>query len=118
MPGDVVNEVLDDQGKVRASIWNTRPDYVEQTFRWAHEANPKALLLYNEAEAEGLGQKSDAVSMLVKGFKKTWRSDRCFRIATAHSICDLMLPQLQPDIYRLTKLGSQVHSQNWMSLSP
>ncbi len=59
---DVINEALDENGNVRDSIWYNQPGigfsgqgtaYIEQVFRWAHEADPKALLFYNEAEGEG-----------------------------------------------------------------
>jgi len=54
---DVVNEALDDKGDVKDSIWYNHPGiglsdqgtgYVEQAFRWAHHADPKALLFYND----------------------------------------------------------------------
>ena len=44
--------------------------YIEQVFRWAHKADPKALLFYNEAEGEGLNRKSDAIYALIKEFKR------------------------------------------------
>ena len=59
---DVVNEALDEHGHLKDSIWYNQPGigfsgkgtaYIEQAFRWAHEADPQALLFYNEAEAEG-----------------------------------------------------------------
>src|SRR6266496_2910972 len=62
---DVVNEALDEHGKLKDSVWYNRPGiglagkntaYVEQTFRWAREADAQALLFYNEAEGEGLGE--------------------------------------------------------------
>jgi len=49
---DVVNEGLDEKGTPRDSPWYNRPGiglsdqgtaYIEQAFRWAHEADPKAL---------------------------------------------------------------------------
>ncbi|HTW30915.1 MAG TPA: endo-1,4-beta-xylanase, partial [Candidatus Sulfotelmatobacter sp.] len=76
---DVVNEALDDKGRVKNSIWYNQPGigfaekgtaYVEQAFRWAHAADPHALLFYNEAEGEGLNQKSDAIYAMVKDFKQ------------------------------------------------
>jgi endo-1,4-beta-xylanase len=36
-------------------------------FRWAHEADPDALLFYNDYNSEALGSKSDAVYELVEG---------------------------------------------------
>jgi endo-1,4-beta-xylanase len=57
---DVVNEALDDNtGALRDSIWYNQPGigltgtgYIEQAFRWAHAADPNALLFYNEYSIE------------------------------------------------------------------
>ena len=68
---DVVNEGLDENGDVRDSLWYNQPGigwsqkgtaYIEQVFRWAHKADPHALLFYNEAEGEGLNRKSTRIS--------------------------------------------------------
>jgi len=65
---DVVNEAVDEDGSLRETIWlrNIGPEYIELAFRWAHEADPEALLFYNDYGAEGMGVKSDAVYNLVK----------------------------------------------------
>jgi hypothetical protein len=39
-------------------------------FRWAHEADPQALLFYNEAEAEAVNPKSDAIYAMVRDFRE------------------------------------------------
>jgi endo-1,4-beta-xylanase len=57
---DVVNEAIDDNsGALRDSIWYDQPGigltgsgYIEQAFRWAHAADPNALLFYNEYSIE------------------------------------------------------------------
>jgi endo-1,4-beta-xylanase len=72
---DVVNEALADNGSgLRDSIWYNRPGigltgpgYIDQAFRWAHAADPKALLFYNEYDVEDVNRKSDAMYSLVKG---------------------------------------------------
>jgi endo-1,4-beta-xylanase len=46
------------------------PDYIGDAFRLAREADPSALLFYNEYGAEGAGAKSDRVYELVKGLKE------------------------------------------------
>ena len=75
---DVVNEAMDERGKLRDSIWYNQPGigfadqgttYLEQVFRWAHDADPHALLFYNEAEGEMLNRKSDAIYEMLKDFK-------------------------------------------------
>jgi endo-1,4-beta-xylanase len=65
---DVVNEAIDDDGELRDTIWLRviGPDYIELAFRWAHEADPEALLFYNDYSCEALGCKSDAVYELVQ----------------------------------------------------
>jgi endo-1,4-beta-xylanase len=66
---DVVNEAIADDGSLRNNIWLQviGPDYIDYAFQWAHEADPNALLFYNDYDAEGLGAKSDAVYQLVEG---------------------------------------------------
>ncbi|RFS26619.1 1,4-beta-xylanase [Chitinophaga silvatica] len=49
---DVVNEVISDKKDefYRNSPWLSicGPEYIEMAFRWAHEADPKAILFYND----------------------------------------------------------------------
>lgn len=65
---DVVNEAVDPNGSLGSSFWLQKigPDYIDMAFRWAHEADPQALLFYNDY-GEGLSRKSDAIYALVKG---------------------------------------------------
>lgn len=66
---DVVNEGIGDNNQLRDTIWLKviGPDYIDLAFRWAHEADPKARLFYNNYGGEGLGEKSDAIYNLVRG---------------------------------------------------
>jgi endo-1,4-beta-xylanase len=66
---DVVNEAITEDGLLRNSIWMKiiGPQYIEMAFRWAHEADPEALLFYNDYGCEGKGKKSDATLELVRG---------------------------------------------------
>jgi endo-1,4-beta-xylanase len=47
---DVVNEAVDDDGTIRKNFWYNiiGEDYVEKAFQYAHEADPDALLIYND----------------------------------------------------------------------
>ncbi len=67
MAWDVVNETIADDGTLADNFWTNGigPDYIEMAFRWAHEADPEALLFYNDFNAEGAGPKSDGVYGLV-----------------------------------------------------
>jgi endo-1,4-beta-xylanase len=65
---DVVNEVIDDNGVLRDSLWlrELGPGYIADAFRWAHQADPKAKLYLNDYNVEGLSPKSDAYLALAK----------------------------------------------------
>src|SRR5262249_9114341 len=69
---DVVNEAIDDiTFGLRDTIFrqNLGDSYIADAFRIAHDADPQALLFYNDYSGEGLGAKSDAIYDLVKGLK-------------------------------------------------
>jgi len=66
---DVVNEAVADDGSgLRDTVFRQKlgDGYLELAFRVAHEADPDALLLYNDYGAEGLGPKSEMVYELVR----------------------------------------------------
>ena len=75
---DVVNEAVGDNAQMRSSVWYDKPGigfagqeekYIEQAFRWAHEADPKAKLYYNDYSIEWVGPKSDKVYAMLKAMK-------------------------------------------------
>ncbi|WP_436524588.1 endo-1,4-beta-xylanase [Actinoplanes sp. HUAS TT8] len=65
---DVANEIFNEDGTLRDTIWLRAlgPDYVADAFRWAHQADPKALLFLNDYNNEGVNAKSDAYYALTK----------------------------------------------------
>ncbi|MGO9230141.1 MAG: endo-1,4-beta-xylanase [Bryobacteraceae bacterium] len=83
---DVVNEAFSANSSGAAilgnSIWYNQPGigigsgngdltdtgYIEQAFRWAHAADPNALLFYNDYGIEGPGTKFTAVYNMVQDF--------------------------------------------------
>ena len=70
---DVVNEAVADGGPgLRDTVFLQKlgDSYLELAFRVAHEADPEALLTYNDYGAEGLGPKSDQVYALVRRLKE------------------------------------------------
>lgn len=54
---DVVNEALASDGTLVENVFYRKmgPSYIEECFRWAHEADPKAFLIYNDNKVEGCG---------------------------------------------------------------
>lgn len=115
---DVVNEAFLASGKVEPSIWYDSPGiglaekgtaYIEQAFRWARAADPKALLFYNDYDTEGLNPKSDAVYALVKDFKKRRVPIDGVGIQAHLNLDQNEIASLAKNIARLTALGLQVH---------
>ena len=115
---DVVNEVLDENGRLRDSPWYNQPGigladkgpaYIEQAFRWAHEADPQALLFYNEAEGEGLNRKSDAIYAMVKDFRRRGVPIDGVGLQMHLAQLDVDTAAIAANVARLTALGLQVH---------
>jgi len=65
---DVVNEVLNDDGTLRQTLWLKiiGPDYIERAFEYAHEADPKAQLIYNDYSLENEPKRSGAIALVKK----------------------------------------------------
>jgi len=68
---DVVNEAFNDDGTLRSTIWSQHlgNDYVARAFQYAHEADPNALLFYNEYGHEYSSAKRTAVNNMAADFK-------------------------------------------------
>lgn len=109
---DVVNEALDDQGVLRDTIWlrNIGPEYIAMAFQWAHEADPRAILVYNDFMAEGMNRKSQAVYSLVQGLQDLGIPIHAVGLQM-HVILDgpPTYQDLRQNIRRLSNLGLQVY---------
>jgi endo-1,4-beta-xylanase len=69
---DVVNEAVADSGTaLRDTVFLQKlgPGYIAEAFEIAHQADPGALLIYNDYSGEGRGSKSDRIYSLVKELK-------------------------------------------------
>ncbi|MFZ0562346.1 MAG: endo-1,4-beta-xylanase [Terriglobales bacterium] len=122
---DVVNEAFDElrPGDLRSTMWRDQPGigsptstlskhpyaYIERCFRWAHEADPQALLFYNDAEAETVNPKSDAIYAMVRDFRQRGVpiDGVGFQMHIAHMHADVA--SISENIKRITALGVQVH---------
>lgn len=74
---DVANEAIDDRPNknpfnLRDSFWFRKlgPEFLVLAFRWAHEADPRAELYYNEYGIEGGGTKAQHMLDLAKWLKE------------------------------------------------
>jgi endo-1,4-beta-xylanase len=66
---DVVNEVIGDDGELRNSRYYQivgSHEYIAKAFRWAHEADPNALLCINDFSIEAASAKQDGFYNLIK----------------------------------------------------
>jgi endo-1,4-beta-xylanase len=105
---DVVNEAFNDDGTPRKTVWSVNEGYIEQAFRWAHEADPKAILFYNDYSAEAMNPKSDAIYKMVSDFKKRGVPIGGVGLQTHFTKKGQPIEQIEANIKRLTDLGLEV----------
>jgi endo-1,4-beta-xylanase len=118
---DVVNEAFDEgknAGKQRSTLWYDQPGiglaaqgpaYIAQCFRWAHDADPEAVLFYNEAEAEELNPKSDAIYAMARGFLRDGVPINGVGLQMHIRNLHPNISSISENIARFTALGLQVH---------
>ena len=65
---DVVNEALQDNGELRKSPWLKiiGEDYIAKAFEYAHEADPAAILRYNDYSLENEPKRKGAITLIKK----------------------------------------------------
>ena len=109
---DVVNEAVIQKGVIITPFWAKQlgKDYIDLAFQLAHEADPDALLFYNDYNADDMGAKSDGVYALVKGMKE--RGIPIDGVGMQFHFELNYLPKLDEvsqNMKRLGELGLQVH---------
>jgi endo-1,4-beta-xylanase len=112
---DVVNEAFNDDGTMRSTIWSNAPGiglagtaYIEQALRWAHEADPAAVLFYNDYNGEGLGAKSDAIYRMAQDFASRGVPLGGIGLQMHFTTNPGSLANIESNIRRLTALGLEV----------
>jgi len=65
---DVVNEALEDDGTLRQTPWLKiiGEEYIAKAFEFAHEADPKAELYYNDFSLENEAKRNGAIELIGK----------------------------------------------------
>ena len=68
---DAVNEAMNASGNLAPGIWRDRlgPDYVDLAFQFARDADPNALLVYNDYGAEVINPKSTGILNMVRSMQ-------------------------------------------------
>jgi endo-1,4-beta-xylanase len=70
---DVVNEACDDSGNgLRSSVWKNKigTDFIDIAFQTARNADPDALLYYNDYNIEDMSSKSNTAYNMIKSMKE------------------------------------------------
>ncbi len=104
---DVVNEAFNEDGSLRDSLWLQQlgPNYIADAFRWAHRADPKAILFYNDYNTEGINPKSKAAYKLIKKLRRQGVPVQGFGVQ-GHLSTDYGLPKdMQANLHRFARLG-------------
>jgi endo-1,4-beta-xylanase len=68
---DVVNEAFNDDGSLRNTIWVQKlgADYIARCFQYANQADPDAILFYNDYGHEYSAAKRTAIINMISSFK-------------------------------------------------
>jgi endo-1,4-beta-xylanase len=114
---DVVNEIFNDDaaGSFRETIWYQAYEdlglpgeqYVADVFRWAHQADPQALLFYNDYNLEFTGPKSNAAYAFVQKLLAAGVPIHGVGFQ-GHLDTQYGFPDLQNNLERFAELGLQV----------
>ncbi len=107
----VVNEIINEDGTLGNSFWMRKigPEHIAMAFQWAHEADPNAVLFYNDNGGEGMNRRSQGIYMLVKSLRKAGIPIHGVGLQMHTSIYQLpSLIDLTNNIKRLRDLGFEV----------
>jgi len=102
-----VNEAFNEDGTLRDTIWLRAlgPGYIADAFRWAHQADPSAILFLNDYNVEGINAKSTAEYNLVKDLRRQGVPVQAFGIQ-GHLGIQYGLPgDVLPNVQRFDALG-------------
>ncbi|QFZ19519.1 endo-1,4-beta-xylanase [Saccharothrix syringae] len=105
---DVANEIFNEAGQLRTeNIWirELGPGIIADAFRWAHQADPKAKLFFNDYGVESVNAKSNAYIALIKDLRAQRVPVHGFS-AQAHLSTRYGFPgDLQANLQRFDDLG-------------
>lgn len=108
---DVVNEVISDEGGelLRPSKWLdiAGPDFIAKAFEFAHEADPNALLFYNDYN-ESHQDKRDKIYTLVKSLLEQGVPIHGIGLQAHWNLFDPTLDDIRKAIEKYASLGLQL----------
>ena len=106
---DVVNEVVDEDGSLRKSPWLKiiGRGYIAMAFRYAHQADPRAELLYNDYNLETPEKREGAIT-LVKQLIKQRVPITTVGLQGHYLLGEPQVEQVDTAISEFAKLGMKV----------
>ena len=108
---DVVNEVIDEDGSLRNSLYYQiagSHEYIAKAFQWAHEADPDALLCINDFSIEASSAKQDGFYNLIKTLLDEGVPVHVAGIQAHINIAWPTVSDMRGTIRRLSSLGVKV----------
>jgi endo-1,4-beta-xylanase len=106
---DVVNEALNEDGTLRKSQWFNiiGEDYIAKAFEYAHEADPKAELYYNDYNLDYEAKCRGAVDLVAK-LKQRGLTVTAIGTQSHHKIDKPSLQQIEDSLKAFKELGVKV----------
>jgi endo-1,4-beta-xylanase len=106
---DVVNEAVDDNGEIRKNIWYNIAgiEYVQKAFKYAHEADPEAVLIYNDYSLPSRA-KREAVVKMIGGLKSKGVKIDVIGMQGHYHLDYPTLQELDSSIVAFSKLGCKI----------
>jgi endo-1,4-beta-xylanase len=109
---DVVNEAIDDRGTniLRNSPWLQiiGPDFIAKAFEYAHEADPDAILRYNDYSLENPAKRHKLIT-LIKSLQAQHVPVMAIGTQTHVSVTGPSFEQEDAALTELEQLGLQIH---------
>ena len=110
---DVVNEACDDSGNgLRRSVWTNKigNDFIDIAFQTARQADPDALLFYNDYNIEDMGAKSNTAYNMIKSMKERGIpiDGVGFQCHFINGMSSSQLAAIEQNVKRYAALGLQV----------
>lgn len=106
---DVVNEAVADDGSLRQTPWLKiiGEDYIEKAFQFAHEADPRAELYYNDFSLENEAKRNGAIA-LIKNLQKKGIKISGVGLQGHYRLTDPDLKEVDETISAMSSLGVKV----------
>jgi endo-1,4-beta-xylanase len=108
---DVVNEAINDNGRLRPSLWKSVENYISKCFTWAHEADPEAHLIYLDYRTHAVSR-WNAICKMISELKSSGIPVHGVGLQLHHEVfrsLGISTVRLSGLIQQLQSLGVAVH---------